>query len=81
MVDVRKNALPMSQSAERRRNETFHREILVLIHRHLQDEGFVEAAEAMEAQANHVIEQYQVDKKHEHQFLIEIVLSKINKFS
>ncbi len=35
MVDVRKNALPMSQSAERRRSENFRREILVLIHRHL----------------------------------------------
>ena len=60
MADVRKNALPLSQNAERRRSENFRREILVLIHRHLQDEGFVEAAEAMESQASHVLDQFQV---------------------
>ena len=60
MVDVRKNALPSSMNAEKRRTENFRREILVLIHRHLQDEGLVEAAEAMEKQVGNVLDQFQV---------------------
>ena len=58
--DVRKSILPASMSAERRRTENFRKEILVLIHRHLQDEGFIEAAEAIEKQAGHTMQQYVV---------------------
>ena len=60
MADVRKSLLPASMNAEKRRTENFRREILVLIHRHLQDEGLVEAAEAMEKQVGNQLEQFQV---------------------
>jgi hypothetical protein len=60
MMDIRKNALSSSMNAERRRTENFRREILVLIHRHLQDEGLIEAAEAMAGQVGQVIDHYQV---------------------